>query len=272
MSKTKRLYIFTGKGGVGKTTLSLAFTKYLKDQGLKAKYIFFENNKLGEKTIGFNDVDSHIKDAEVDHLPLDLYQSAKNYIGKKLNSKTVASWIVKTPFFISLINMIPGFNYLIYLGQILELLDDDKDLILILDSPSSGHAQTMLEATKNFNNIFQSGVIYDDTKRMLNLMREDNFLKINIITLPTILAIHEAKELATNISSHEKYEIETFCNNCLNTFKELELPEFLEKKVANESLALDEGKSHIDGEIPYLIAKNNKELIKELGPSMENLV
>ena len=33
--KIKRLYIFTGKGGVGKTTLSFSFAKYLKEQGKK---------------------------------------------------------------------------------------------------------------------------------------------------------------------------------------------------------------------------------------------
>jgi len=41
MSAHQRLYIFTGKGGVGKTTLAMAFTLYLKNQGINAKYNCF---------------------------------------------------------------------------------------------------------------------------------------------------------------------------------------------------------------------------------------
>jgi arsenite-transporting ATPase len=268
----KRFYIFTGKGGVGKTTLSLAFTKYLKDNNKKVKYVYFKTSKLGQDSVNYNEVLDLANDIDIETLGLDLYESSKNYIGRKLNSKTIASWIIKTPFFKSLINMIPGFNYLIYMGQILELLDDDPNLILVLDSPSSGHAQTMLEATTNFNQIFQSGVIYDDTARMIKLLTAPDLVKINIISIPTLLALHEAKELKQNICSTFQYDIGTVCNNCLVSYKDLELPDFLIKKINNESEAIAENQELIKDQIPYLMSENPGQLVKDLGPSMQNLV
>jgi arsenite-transporting ATPase len=268
----KRFYIFTGKGGVGKTTLSLAFTKNLQTQNKKVKYVYFKTSKLGQDSINHNETLGLAKEIGVDTLGLDLYESSKSYIGKKLNSKTVASWIIKTPFFKSLINMIPGFNYLIYMGQILELLDEDPELILVLDSPSSGHAQTMLEATGNFNEIFQSGVIYEDTNKMMKLITNTGFLKIIIVSIPTLLALHEAKELKENICSSFNYDVQTVCNNCLSTYQELELPDFLIKKINNETSAIDESDEPIKEQIPYLMSKSPSLLIKDLGPSMQNLV
>ena len=35
---TYRFYIFTGKGGVGKTTAAMAFTKHLQNNSKKVKY------------------------------------------------------------------------------------------------------------------------------------------------------------------------------------------------------------------------------------------
>ena len=102
---TKRFYIFTGKGGVGKTTLSLAFTKKLKEQGVKVKLAYFKTTKLEESTIHYQEVQKKAQDLDIEPLGLDLLESAQAYIQKKLGSKTIASWVIKTPFFKSLINM-----------------------------------------------------------------------------------------------------------------------------------------------------------------------
>lgn len=48
MSSSTKLYIFTGKGGVGKTTLAYSFTRYLRSQGVNAKYVTFKNQSLSE--------------------------------------------------------------------------------------------------------------------------------------------------------------------------------------------------------------------------------
>jgi GTPase SAR1 family protein len=171
LNNLKRLYIFTGKGGVGKTTLSFSFTKYLQDihhnntetKHKKVKYIYFKTSSLSDKETTLDPMIAEAETLGIQTIGLDLLESAEIYVGKKLKSLTLGKWIVKTPFFKAIVNMIPGFNYLIYLGQILEILNDNKDLTLILDSPSSGHALTMLESTHNFRDIFESGIIFDDT-------------------------------------------------------------------------------------------------------------
>lgn len=269
----KRFYIFTGKGGVGKTALSLAFTKYLQEKGAKAKLAYFKTSKLEESTIQYEEVLKKAHELNIETLGLDLLDSAQAYIQKKLGSKTIASWVVKTPFFKSLINMIPGFNYLIYMGQILEYLKQDPELVIILDSPSSGHALTMFEATKNFNQIFQKGALYDDTLEMIQLLRQENFLQVQLITLPSPLPLQESQDFIVQLREIEPLlPVQIICNNSLIKYSDLKLPDELRKKLTNENQALEEMEFDAKQIIPFCMANDSKSLVKELLPSMENLV
>ena len=245
MSSFKKFYVFTGKGGVGKTTTALSFCHYLKSQGRDCLYVYFESNKIESSSKLNSEITELLTGSEINSLVLKLTDCAKGYIAKKLKSETIASWIVKTPFFSSLINMIPGFSYVIYLGQILEFLIENPERIIVLDSPSSGHALTMLEST----------------------------IKINIITLPTQLALNESAELKEKIKTLQpSYESGIYCNNCLEPFAKEDLPLALREKVSNEISAVKEYEGEIDGIIPYSTATTPVEIIKDLVISLENLV
>lgn len=273
MASFKNLYIFTGKGGVGKTTLALSFCEYLKSKNQNYLYVYFHSQMSEKKIHHTTNLENLIQQNHINSLPLNLVECAEKYIAKKLKSKTIAQWIIKTPFFSSLISMIPGFSYVIYLGQILEFLIDDPKRVVVLDSPSSGHALTMLESTKNFNEIFQDGTIYQDTKIMLDTMRSKGFTKINIITIPTQLAINEAIELKEKIRELENYDTEIHCNNALSSLNlTYELPEALKKKISNEKLALSNSISSIQSNIKYSTKTEPIEVIKDLVPYLESLV
>lgn len=272
MTKLKNFYIFTGKGGVGKTTLSLSFSQYLKERGENVSLAYFKSGKLEENTTNFNETLKLAQQLNIPVLSLDLMQSAKAYVAKKLKSKTIAEWVVRTPFFKSLINMIPGFNYLIYVGQILELLDENPNQVIVLDAPASGHAQTMLEAPKNFNEIFKSGELYQDTKKMQEILSDPAKVKINIVTLPGQLPISEALELKKSLLGVGNYNIEILCNYAFSELHLKELPDFLNQKIQNEKEALEMLPECDHLILPYSLASTPNELIKDLVPSMESLV
>jgi arsenite-transporting ATPase len=279
LNNLKRFYIFTGKGGVGKTTLSFSFVKYIQDnpeyRSKNIKYVYFKSNSLVEKEVAVDPLLTEAEKLGIQTLGLDLRASSEAYIGKKLKSQTLGKWIIKTPFFKALISMVPGFNYLIYLGQILELLSENQDLILVLDSPSSGHALTMLESTHNFRDIFESGIVFDDTKKMIDLLFKKGFMKVNVLTLPTLMSVNESQELSESLQKIDKIETSIICNNSFNTINginEIELPDFLKTKIDNEQQVAEAYPDLITDFIPHSTSTNSQELIKDLVPSMKNLV
>ncbi len=268
----KRLYVFTGKGGVGKTTVSLAFTRYLNQQGQKAKYLCFNNtidNQVLEKS-------------NTPHEVIFFDKIIESYIAKKLKSKKIASWITKTTFFKAMIDMVPGFSYIIYLRSIMDQISKDKDLTIVLDSPSSGHALTMFEAFENFQSIFQKGPIFDDIGKMIEGLSQKGFLKVNICSLPSLMSIHEEMELKRSLlklvlfnRDHEK--VSCFLNNCLFNIDGLKeardlMPEFLKMKIDIEEKLYNESKEELGLILPHIIKKNFNDIVEELIPYTKFLI
>jgi anion-transporting ArsA/GET3 family ATPase len=266
-----RLYIFTGKGGVGKTTLSKAFVKYLTEHDHEVAYLTFKNQSIAEENPG----SSENLNQGIREIFLDLEDCARGYIEKKLNSKMVASWIVKTPFFRALINMVPGFNYLIYLGKVLEMGHENPRLIIVLDAPASGHALTMIESTTNFQQIFESGIIFEDTSKMLSRLNDPQYTKIHVISLPSVMSWQEATELKSGLKSRTPVEINISINNCLYPLVENllnELPEALKAKATNEINLMKEKKDEIHSIFPHSLSSKQESIEVDLAGSLSKLI
>jgi arsenite-transporting ATPase len=270
-SQPRRLYIFTGKGGVGKTTLSKAFVHYFIKQNQEAIYLTFRNQAIGEKHFGNSEkIINGIKEVS-----LDLEECAREYIEKKLNSKIVGSWIVKTPFFKSLVNMVPGFSYMIYMGRILEMGKANPNLIIVLDAPASGHALTMVESTSNFQQIFGSGVIFEDTAKMLSKLNDPTYTKINVISLASVMSWQEAMELKTGLNERTPVEVDITVNNCLAPLLEGDLddlPVGLREKILNEKSLLEEHQSQMRCVLPHSLGNNYTAIESDLVGSLSKLI
>jgi arsenite-transporting ATPase len=253
---THRLFIVTGKGGVGKTSIALSLTKKLKSEGKKVLYNSFDQE----------DQDALCEELDIPSIHFDLVDSARTYMAKKLNSEMVASWIMKTPFFKSLFNMIPGLGHMILLGHIIDLLEEDPDLTIVLDSPSSGHALTMFESSHNFKEIFGSGLLVEDIKRMHRFIYGENVLKTFIISLPTRMALQESKEVIQHLRDLKFEETFLVANDCLSSVLEVdeELPEFLKTKKELEDTVIGEFKEDIFGKIPHSLGENFKDVLDDL--------
>lgn len=260
-----RLYIFTGKGGVGKTTLAMAFTKKLESDGIKVKYNCF--HQTPERTLWGK--------LQLPVIDLELHSSAEIYIGRKLNSKTIASWIMKTAFFKSLFQMIPGLGHMILLGHLIDELERDPELVIVLDSPASGHALTMFESSSNFKAIFRSGLIVKDIDRMQRFLMNKENLKTYVITLPTELAMSEAYELKKELEINmieNKLEAEILVNDSYLRYFEINkvdnnlLPDFLQQKIKLETEITKGVRAfpHIDENSEELVIRSLSSLCGEL--------
>jgi anion-transporting ArsA/GET3 family ATPase len=271
MKSPRRLYIFTGKGGVGKTTLSRAFVRELKSHQINAAYLTFQNSTLGETHRGSSDV---MKDG-VRTLSLDLEDCARGYVEKRLNSKLIAGWIVKAPFFRALINMVPGFSYLIYLGKILEMGKEDPSLVIVLDAPASGHALTMVESTTNFRNIFESGVVFDDASKMLARLNDPEYTKIHVVSLPSLMSWQEAIELKAALRERTPVEVDITVNNAfypLVAHDLEELPQGIRDKALNEKKLLEENASGMQCILPHSLVEASIGVEAELVGSLSKLI
>lgn len=255
----QRLIFVTGKGGVGKTSVALSLCQRLQNEGKKVLYNCFD--QLPDYTA--------CEQLNLSFLELNAYDSAGAYIAKKLGSETVAKWVMKTPFFKSLFNMLPSFSMMIVLGHLIEHLEKDPLLHIVVDSPSSGHALTMLEASRNFSEMFGAGKLVDDIHRMHEYLFDQSFTKILIVTLPTEMALQEGMELKKNIEKLNFSKIEMVINDIYGLHPALkehheETPEFLIKKIAGEKEVLDKYHDGTFKLIAHFSASRNYQVAQQL--------
>lgn len=267
MLALSRFTIVTGKGGVGKTSLAYSLTAYLSKNGKKAvTYNFDEENAQTRKT-------ETKTEAPVEVRSLNLIQEVENYMAKKLRSRTIASWILKTPFFRAIFDMLPGFAYVIYLGSVLEDLKNDPDLYAILDSPSSGHAITMLEAVKNFSDIFGSGVLFEDLQKMKQMLNDLSFTQTLITTLPSEMAMSEAKDLAKELETLPSGKVSVILNQAICktgiNLESQEIPKIFKNRIETE-LAV-RAQNQIDFEFPQVSSLNIKDITMHLADTLKGV-
>ena len=254
----KNLYIFTGKGGVGKTSCSLAFCQYLQEQKKQTVYLTFDETT----TVDFS------QDPMITHLNFELWDCVGLYLEQKFSSKIIAAVIMKTPFFRALIKMVPGFQYVIYLGRLVHLLKSSNDITYVLDSPSSGHLLTLFESAHLFKNIFGEGILAKDLNESLEYWNTVKPYQLNIVALAKPSVLQESSELQTMLQDKFEMNSHIFVNCSLPMALEREdnenLPDFLRKKKNTELQAIERFDSELKGQLPYSPALEYKNLVTEL--------
>ncbi len=137
MKPLARLNLFTGKGGVGKSSCAQAYCLFLKKNKHKVIYYKIKSARLDEGN--HHDPDE-----------LNLQQCLGEYIQDKIYSQTLTQWILKAQFFRALINMLPSFGYLIYLGKVLKQLKNEPESYCVVDCPASGHFVNFIFSAQTF--------------------------------------------------------------------------------------------------------------------------
>lgn len=221
----------------------------------------------GEKVL-YNSFDvPHLTEADFLEIPsfdLELEASATEYMGRKLHSETIASWIMKTPFFNALFSMLPGLGQMILLGHVLDRLKNDPSLHIVLDSPASGHTLSMFESTHNFHEMFKTGILADDIKRMHRLLSDSSFMHINVVSLPTQMAVQEGLELSKQLENLGLPKPKHWLNSSMLENLEIkqaksELPHFLKAKTEFETELLKEHK--FDVIVPHVASADFAQVV-----------
>ena len=213
----KRLVIVTGKGGVGKSTVSLALG--LRAAKMGKKVIVCEvsaqerlSRVFHKQEVGFHEVEMA---ENLWAISIDPDESMKEYVLIQLKVKAMRDMLFRSKLFTYLAAATPGLKELVTIGKIWELTLDDRKVkkgrnydLVIVDAPATGHGVGFLQTPKTFANVARVGPIAGQAETLHNFITNPRKTGVAIVALPEEMPVNETASLEHDLVNEVGVEVD----------------------------------------------------------------
>jgi anion-transporting ArsA/GET3 family ATPase len=185
----KRLLVVTGKGGAGKTTLSVAL-------GLAAAR---HGKRVVLCEVAGNDRVSRLA-PELATVAVDPEEAKREWLRYQLKSRTLAGVLGGSSLFGYLTAAAPGLTELVTIGKVWDLAQLEPRAggqtfdLAIVDAPATGHGLAMLRAPSTYATIARVGPVGRHAETIDRFLRDRRQTGVLAVALPEEMPVNETVE------------------------------------------------------------------------------
>jgi anion-transporting ArsA/GET3 family ATPase len=232
----KKLVVVTGKGGVGKSTISFALGLAAAKRGKRAIVCEVASQENASRVfkraeVGFHEVEL------ADNLwaiSIDPDESMREYVLLQLKVKAMRDLLFRSKLFNYLAAATPGLKELVTIGKIWELAQPDRKVkkgkaydIVIVDAPATGHGVGFLQSPRTFAGIARVGPIHSQATQLDAFITDHDQTGVAIVALPEEMPVNESATLEETLTKEVGVAVDQVYMNGL-------YPERFEKDDADE--------------------------------------
>jgi hypothetical protein len=200
--------VFCGKGGVGKTALSLAFA--LRHAGEKRRALVITSHPLPELALSVSLAGlkerNPVAAAHLFVAHIDSKEVLKGVIRQNLGSSLLADAVLSSRVYQSLIEVVPGLKEIAFVSRVRDLAKQGSgpeapqgfDLI-VWDAPATGHFLRTLEVARDFDT-WLSGPLALLGKSLAGFLSDPSSLQLIPVTTLEEMAVDEVIELCEKLA------------------------------------------------------------------------
>jgi anion-transporting ArsA/GET3 family ATPase len=198
------LVIVTGKGGVGKTTVSVALGMRAAAEGKRTIVCEVSAQENASRmfehtTVGFHEVEL---EKNLWAISIDPDESMREYVLLQLKVRAMRDMLFRSRIFNYLTAATPGLKELVTIGKIWELAQLDRKVksgrkydTVIVDAPATGHGVGFLQTPRTFANIARVGPIHSQAQTLDNFITDHENTGVAIVALPEEMPVNETAAL-----------------------------------------------------------------------------
>ncbi len=196
--------IVTGKGGVGKTTVSVALGMRAAAEGKRTIVCEVSAQENASRmfehtTVGFHEVEL---EENLWAISIDPDESMREYVLLQLKVRAMRDMLFRSRIFNYLAAATPGLKELVTIGKIWELAQLDRKVksggkydTVIVDAPATGHGVGFLQTPRTFANIARVGPIHSQAQTLDNFITNHDDTGVAIVALPEEMPVNETAAL-----------------------------------------------------------------------------
>jgi anion-transporting ArsA/GET3 family ATPase len=200
----KRLAFVTGKGGVGKSTVSLALGLAAARRGRRTIICEVSSQEHTSRVfhraeIGFHEVE--IAD-NLFAISIDPDEAMREYVLLQLKVRAMRDLLFRTKVFNYLAAATPGLRELVTIGKIWELTLENRKVkkgrkydLVIVDAPATGHGIGFLQSPRTFARIARVGPIHAQAETLDTFICNHRKTGVALVALPEEMPVNESATL-----------------------------------------------------------------------------
>jgi anion-transporting ArsA/GET3 family ATPase len=200
----KRLVFVTGKGGVGKTTISIALGLRAAAAGKRTIVCEVAAQESASRVFEHAEVGFHETQMAENlwAISIDPDEAMREYVLLQLKVRAMRDLLFRSRVFTYLAAATPGLKELVTIGKIWELAQLDRRVksgrkydLVIVDAPATGHGIGFLQTPRTFAAIARVGPIHSQAQRLDALITDHHHTGAAIVSLPEEMPINESAAL-----------------------------------------------------------------------------
>ena len=220
----KRLVFVTGKGGVGKSTISVALGIAAAARGRRTIVCEVSSQETASRLFKRGEVGFHeVQLAEnLWTISIDPDDSLREYLLLQLKVRAMRDMLMRSRIFNYLAAATPGLKELVTIGKIWELAQPNRRVkkareydLVIVDAPATGQGVGFLQTPRTFANIARVGPVHSQAQELDRFITDHRTTGVAIVALPEEMPVNESASLEDQLSREVGIAVDRVYMNAL---------------------------------------------------------